>query len=320
MTLFATPLLDDGFPLPITAPFTTQQARAEGVPANQLTRLVREGLLRRLLKRVYVAAQVPDSLALRADALSLVVPPGSVVTDRTAGWLHGADVLAPNDHLQVPPIQLFRTAGHARVRNGISSGGERTLLPQDLTVVRGLVVTTPLRTAWDLGRLLHRDQAIGGLDAMERLQAFGHDEMLGGVERFARQRGVVQLRQLAPLADGRSQSMGESTLRLRWLDERDLPAPTPQVPVLDDAGREIFYLDLGVPELKLAVEYDGQRWHGPEQVAHDEARRDWIRRERGWMITVFRRDDVYGQHEDAGRLIREQVYAARRRLELSSWG
>lgn len=319
MTLIHRPLLDDSSPLPTTAPFTTEQARAAGIGPNQLTRLVAEGLIRRLLKRVYVAAQAPDTLELRAEALSLVVPPGSVVTDRTAGWLHGADVLAPNDHLQVPSVQVYREAGRARVRTALSTGGERTFMRQDLTVVRGLAVTTPLRTAWDLGRLLPRDQALGGLDAMLRLQAFSRLELLAGLERFAKQRGVVQLRELAPLADGRSQSMGESTLRLRWLDQRDLPRPALQIPILAADGREIFYLDLGIPELRLAAEYDGQRWHGPEQEEHDSQRRAWIRRERGWMIEVFRRDDVYGQHEDAGSRLREKVYAARRRLGLTPW-
>ena len=76
--------------------------------------------------------------------------------------------------------------------------GERALSATDLTVVHGLAVTTELRTAWDLGRFSRRDDAIGGLDRLLRTGAFTRDELLGGVERFARQRGVVQLRDLAP--------------------------------------------------------------------------------------------------------------------------
>ena len=88
--------LDGRFPLPLDRPFTHGTAREAGLQNRDLGVLVTEGFLRRLVAGVYVADQVPDSLALRAQALRLVVPPDAVVTDRTAGWLHGAPmVLAP---------------------------------------------------------------------------------------------------------------------------------------------------------------------------------------------------------------------------------
>ena len=53
-----------------------------------------------------------------------------------------------------------------RLRNGLCASGERSFRPSDLTTIGGLTLTTPLRTAWDLGRLAHRDSAIGALDAL----------------------------------------------------------------------------------------------------------------------------------------------------------
>src|SRR5687767_5657817 len=98
------PLLGDRFPLPLDRPFTFQAARSHGLGPHDLGWLCGEGYLRRMLKGVYVAAQAVDSIELRALALRLVVPNGAVVTDRSAGWLHGAEmILAPNDHLGVPP-------------------------------------------------------------------------------------------------------------------------------------------------------------------------------------------------------------------------
>jgi hypothetical protein len=307
-------VLDDRFPVPVCRPFTTNLATRTGVTPRTLARLVSHGLLRRVLKGVYVGAQVEDSMFVRTEALILVVPRSCVVTDRTAGWLHGGEVLAPNDHLRVPPLQIFRTAGNTRLRNALCASGQRTFLPEDLMEINGLIVTTPLRTAWDLGRLLRRDQAIGALDSMLRLGKFSKEEMLGGIERFRRQRGVVQLSDLAPLADARSESPGESTLRLRWLDASDLPRPEPQVPILSDAGREIYFLDLGVEE------YDGELWHSrDEDRENDERRRGWIRDERDWVIRVFTKADVYGPHEDASRVLREGVSEARHRLGCLPW-
>lgn len=307
-------LLGPGFPLPLEQPFTTRQALESGISRWRLHRLVREGYLRRLLKGVYVAAQTPDSLLLRAEALVSVVPTHAVVTDWTAVWLF-TGLLPPNDHLAVPAISMFLPAGKGRLRNQLCDSGERTFVTGDLLTIGGLRVTTPLRTAWDMGRLAHRDRALSGMDGLLRHDPSMREEMVGGVERFRRQRGVVQLRELAPLADARAESPGESVLRLRWLDLRSLPAPTPQVPIFDDRGVRIHRLDLGVEKLRFSVEYDGEEFHSTnEDLVHDERRREWIRRERGWLIVPVRKHNVFGATRDIEGILYEGVREARRRL------
>ena len=214
------PFLDRTFALPVDRPFTRAQARAEGFPDARLGRLVALGLLRRPIKGVYVASQVADSPRLRAHCLSLVVPSDYVVCDRHAGWLLGADmILAPGEHLDLRPISVFRPSGHGRLRNDLCDSGERNLTRSDVVEVGGLAVTSPLRTAWDLGRVRSREQALSGLDAMLRLGIFTAPELIRGVERFRGIRWVTRLRELAPLADGRAASPGESVLRLRWLNK-----------------------------------------------------------------------------------------------------
>jgi hypothetical protein len=316
-TLFTTEaLLGNDFPLPLDRPFTAAQAAAAGVTRAVLRRLLRDHYVRRMVKGVFVAAQTPDSLMLRAQALLLIVPKHAVVCDWTAVWLF-TGVLPPNQHLEVPPVSLFLPRGRGRLRNELCSSGERSFARGDVMTLEGLTVTTPLRTAWDIGRLAHRDLAIGALDALLRMGGFSHDELLGGVERFRKQRGVVQLRHLAPLADPRSQSTGESTLRLRWRDLPSLPPPEPQVPIVDAHGREIFYLDLGVRDLRFAVEYDGEQFHTTdEDVEHDRQRREWIEKNRGWIIEVVRKDNVFGRARDVERILIQGVAEARRRLGL----
>ena len=260
------------FPLPVDEPFTYAQSLEAGVTRRQLGRLHHEGLVCRPIKGVYVGTHVPDSLALRAACLSLVVPSDCVVVDRHAGWLLGAEmVLRPNEHLDLRPLSIFRPSGHGRLRNAIAASGERNLRDDDLTVVHGMQVTTPLRTAWDLGRVRWTDEAISGLDALFRLRAFTREEFLAGIERFAGMRWVTTLREIGPFADGRSESPGESVLRLRCI-EAGLHVE-PQVEVYDGdvlLGR----LDLLNEDLPLGVEYDGVEWHStPEQQEHDRSRR-----------------------------------------------
>ena len=268
-SLIGQPCLDESFPLPLDEPFTTKTAYGAGLSRWALHWLLREGFLRRPLKNVYVATQAPDTIDLRAQCLRLVVPADCVICDRHAGWLLGAEmVLRPNEHIHLEPISLFRPSDRGRLRNQLCDSGERNLIPSDITEVRGLPVTTPLRTAWDLGRVRYREQAIAGLDAMLRLGVFTREDLLAGIERFRRMRWVTTLRSIAPIADGRAESPGESVLRLRWID-CGLPTPELQIEVWRD-GVLIARLDVGNEDLRFAAEYDGAEWHSSaEQREHD---------------------------------------------------
>lgn len=270
--------------------------------------------MRRLLRSVYVAAQAPDSLLLRAQALALVTPRDAAITDWTACWLH-TGILGPGDHLDTPPVSIFRFAGECRLRNNLSSSGERSFLPEDLMGVEGVTVTTPLRTALDLGRLQSRDWALAGIDALLRLGVFTTPVLLDNVERFRGQRGVVQLRELAPLGDGRAESPPESVLRLRWLDLPNLPPPEPQVSITLPDGREVYRIDLGVRSLRFGLEYDGEEHHSSDaDRAHDLRRRDDLAERFGWLVVPVTRTNVFGVTRDVERILHEGIRAARRRL------
>jgi hypothetical protein len=178
-----------------------------------------------------------------------------------------------------------------------------------------MVVTTPIRTAWDIGRFFNPVVAIGGMDGLMRTGAFDLEELLAGVERFRRQRGVVRLRIVAPLVDGRSESMGEPALRFRWAECEELPQPEPQVPILDDDGEVRYWLDLGVESIRFAAEYDGEEFHSSDaDRAHDDSRRKWISDTRDWIIRPVRRRNVFGQNRDIESILHEGVAEARRRI------
>lgn len=309
--------LDETCPLPLDRPFTTAQARSEGVGHNQLTWLVQHGYLRRPIKGVFVAAQVADSTWLRCQSLRLVVPEDCVVCDRHAGWLQGAEmVLAPNEHVHLRPISVFRPPGRGRLRNDLADSGERRFAAGDVIEVAGLRVTSPLRTAWDLGRVRWTDRAIAGIDAMLRLGRFSRNEFLEGIERFRGMRWVRVLRAVGPLGDARAQSPGESVLRLRWI-EVNLPTPVPQLEVWR-AGALLAVLDLASSDLRYAAEYDGAEWHSsPEQRAHDHRRRDAVRDER-WVVDSFVAENLFGPRQDAEAKLRRGAAEARRRFGLGA--
>jgi hypothetical protein len=292
--------------LPRERPFTTAEAQDAGVTAKRLRDLIAAGLLKHPMRGVYYAVCVTDTLALRIDCLKLVVPAECVVTDRTAAWLWGAAmVLAPGDHLRVPMVSVFCPPGH-RLRNGLVASGERTFAAGDVLELDGLKVTCPLRTACDLGRLLHRDQAFAAMDALARLRSFCVNELVEATRRFAGYRGVVQLRALAPFVDPDSQSPGESILRLRWLDI-GLPRPKCQVEVPAPHGG-CYWVDMGLADRRFGAEYDGEDFHTDEDAEHDERRREWMRRTENWTIVVARKENIHGPHQDIDEML---VKAAR---------
>lgn len=294
-------------------PFTTAWALKNGFSAHVLARLVADGVLRRPLRGVYVDALLPDSTELRIQLISLVAPPGSVVCDWTACWIWtGLD--SPGSHLVVPRPAVFRFRGNDRTRHGAVRSGERWLLPSDVVpLADGLFITTPIRTAWDLGRFAHRYVAIGGMDALMRFDEFSFNELVYGVPRFKKQRGVVQLRELAFVVDPRSESIGESAVRLHWIELPGAPTPVPQIPVIVD-GKELR-LDLGAEEIKYAAEYDGEAHHSlPEDRAHDESRRTAIENQRGWHVDVLRKGDVFGQHAEVKTILRRGMAEAQDKM------
>ena len=121
------------------------------------------------------------------------------------------------------------------------------------------------------------------------------DQLVVEVERWERCRYVEKARRLAALVEPLTESQPESWLRLRMIDA-GFPRPQVQIPLLRPDGSVRYRLDLGYPELMAAFEYDGLEFHtSREDRAHDEYRRDVIRRVFGWRLTVVGRGEVLGR-------------------------
>jgi hypothetical protein len=308
-------LLGTGFPLSLTDPFTPEQAHAAGVRRRALQELVRAGLVRRVLRGVYAATQAPDDVLIRATALALVVPPTAVVTDRTAAWLHGVEILPRSALTVAPPVEVVHV-DDTRVRRPEVDGRRRELRSSDITTLHGVRVTTALRTSLDLGRLLWRGDALAAIDGFLRI-GVPHPLMSAEIVRFKGFRGVRQLRTLVPLGDPLSESPGEAAARLGWYDA-GLGRPVLQRWVHADDGTPVYRLDISDEEVPFAVEYDGVDFHTSDaDTAYDEERRRWLEEERGWHVEVVTKEDVYRPGADlAPRL--QQAYAEARR-GMSRW-
>ncbi len=265
-------------------PFTWSQARNLGIDRQQLREALRTRTVVRLHRSVYVLADIELTTLQRVRAAALVLPPGSVVVDRSAAFVWGVDSFEHRE-LDVPPaLEWVSLRGRRSTKRLEVHGRSRDLAPDDWVVLDGVRVTTPLRTAMDLGCGLNRRAALAAMDALMRASGFTHQDMRLLLQRYRRRRGVVQLRELVPLVDPRAESPGESWTRLAIIDD-GLPAPELQWWVVID-GVPTYRLDLAYPKAKIAVEYDGEAYHSSdEERAADARRRDWLREE-GWVVIV----------------------------------
>lgn len=266
-------------------PFTSHTARSLGATPDQLTEAVANSELVRVLTGVYLRAEIPLDLVTKSLCAALVVTPHSVLCDRTAAWIHGIDVLRYAELDVVPPVESYVLRGFDPTDRPECAGGTRDLLPEDWMNVRGLRVTTPLRTALDLACKLPRREALAALDAFVRTYGITHRDLHVLLRRYRRRRGVVQARTLVPLADGRSESSGETWTRLE-IKDRGLPSPTLQHWVLV-RGIPTYRLDLAYPHARIAIEYDGEKFHSSlADRERDEVRRSWLRAH-GWHVIVL---------------------------------
>lgn len=232
---------------------------------------------RRLYRGVYADADLPDTLDVRIRGARMIAPPTAVFSGRTAAHLHGAPELADRRGL---PVEVTVPAG---VRFGPVHGlrVRRVDLPvHDITEVGGWRCTTALRTALDIARWEPLPEAVAALDLLLARNVVGEVALREAAgARYGR--GSRQAARAVGLADGRAESQPESRLRV-VLTMAGL-TPVPQYVVRDLDGEFLARVDLALPDLRVAVEYDGA-WHAGEgQFARDRGRLNRLTAA-GWRV------------------------------------
>ncbi len=157
-------------------------------------------------------------------------------------------------------------------------------------MISGVAVTTPARTAFDIGRRTDVGAAVARLDALARATRLDVREVWSIAGQHPGVRGLRRLETVLQLVDAGAQSPKESWLRL-VLIRAGLPRPQTQIPVCGPDGAPFAYLDMGWPDSMVAVEYDGDqhrtdRW----QYVKDIRRRERLE-QLGWTVVTVVAED-----------------------------
>ena len=263
---------------------------SEAVAAGDVTKNALRRYYTRLFPDVYIAPNAEPTAQQLALAGWLWSGRKAVVAGRSAAALHGALWIDPG-----VPVDLLHE-NRNRV-SGVSVRGDR-LGDNEIQLIAGMAVTTPLRTALDLACWYPRRMALPHLDALARATAFDAAEAAALAERYPGRRGIRRARESLHLVDAGSQSPKETWLRL-LLIEAGLPRPQTQIPVYDQSGDLVGYLDMGWEDIKVAAEYDGEQHRTDRFQYSRDVRRHAALERLGWIvIRVLAGDrpaDVIGQ-------------------------
>jgi hypothetical protein len=237
---------------------------AEALDAGAIT--ARE--LRRFYAPVYPGVYVPRGVELSARQRSCAAWLWSrrrgVLAGLSASALWGTRWIEPG--LSAELIHANRREPHMlTVHTDRLAEGETQL-------VDGMLVTTPARTAFDIGRRLDVESGVQRIDALMNATDIKTSDVEAIAARHSGVRGLRQLRETLNLVDGGAESPYESLTRL-LLVQAGFPKPQTQIPVLDEYGRLFARIDMGWAEWLVGVDFEGaHHWTDPKQRTWDVER------------------------------------------------
>ncbi|CAN5381993.1 DUF559 domain-containing protein [soil metagenome] len=143
------------------------------------------------------------------------------------------------------------------------------VLSGEKVVAKGLPVTSPARTAYDLARRLELEGAVPRIDALMNATGLEVVDVEAVARRHPRANGLCQLRETLPMVDGGAESKYESLTRL-LLVQAGFPRPETQIEVFDDNGYFVARIDMGWREFRVGVDFEGaHHWTEPRQFSKD---------------------------------------------------
>jgi hypothetical protein len=229
----------------------------------------------RLFRDVYVNRDVHLTAALRAKAGWLWTKRQGLVAGVSAAAMHGSKWVD-----DATTVELIHENRHRLP--GLFARGDR-IEDDEITIIDGMPVTTPTRTVLDLGCWYPMTSAVAAIDSLARATEIKAADVELLAQRYPGRRGIARARLAITLFDAGAQSPKETWLRLVLINA-GLPRPQTQIPVRDETGNAIAYLDMGWEDVKVAVEYDGDQHRSDRYQYNWDVRRSEILHRLGWTV------------------------------------
>lgn len=255
---------------------------SDAIARGELSRHQRRSRFGTVFHNVAAAKGAHLTAAEKARAAWLWSSERGVLVGRSAAAVHGSYWIDPT-----LPAELVHSNRHAP--SGLVLRADR-LAGDEICLVDGMRVSTPPRTAFDLARRLPQVDAVAAVDALARATGLQLGDVARILDRYPKFRGVRRAEQVMELVDAGAQSPKESWLRI-VLIRAGFPRPQTQIPVRDESGSLVAYLDMGWAGLKVAVEYDGDQHRSDRLQYVKDVRRIEMLESMGWIIVRVNAED-----------------------------
>lgn len=253
----------------------------------------------RLFPDTYVPRAARYPLALRSRAAFRYVEGRGALAGYSAAELLGASCGPPHE-----PAEVVVWRGRQKAHPGLRVH-HQVLEPDELVEVDGVLVTSPLRTAYDLARRGPLVERVVAVDALAHAHDFDPELVRRLGARHRGDRGLRKLDAALGLADRRAASPMETRLRL-VLVLGGLPRPDVQCPVPDERTRTVVWLDLAYPDQQVGVEYDGAMHTRSDVVLRDIGRHTALVAKR-WRVYRYTKHDVLRRPDMIVAQVREAL-------------
>ncbi|WP_353648753.1 hypothetical protein ABLG96_18315 [Nakamurella sp. A5-74] len=301
---------------PAIRPF--DQLIASGWTADGLKRAARSGQLQRLRRGVFRVGPVPADrqVGYRELVIATALEAGDpLVSHVSAAAIY--DLPLVDADLDWVHTTCARTAGGQRKGGVHRHVGHRL---DGMRRIDGVRVTSPARTLVDLARTSSWRTGVSAMDEAVRTGLVERSELAEELSSCGRQHGLPRARVALRLADGRSESPGESVSKVIF-HAAGIALPVSQVEIFSRTGRFLGRSDFWFEGTATIGEFDGlvkygQIPDGPDArtaLIDEKLREDAIRDEGGILARWIWRD-LYRADELASR-IRRAIEIGRRSVE-----
>ena len=250
---------------------------SDAVDAGLLTiRQLRGPFVARVIQGVYRPVWVPLTHKLKCQAASLVLPERAVVTGLSAATVLGLRLADPGDDVMV--ALPLGTSAPRRCGVRLRQVGEQHVRGE---VLDGVRLAHRRRLAFDAAVRRPLPEATAALDALVRHQLVDIDELRSWLPE-CHDNNVREVRRAVELVDPRAESWPETVTRVHLVEAGFDVVPQYRV---TSGSQVVARVDLALPDLKIAIEYDG-RWHEADLQRSLDNERLARLRAAGWTVIV----------------------------------
>jgi hypothetical protein len=235
-----------------------RQLLAMGYSRQAIEHRLGSGRLHRIHRGVYAVGRAELPREGRWVAALLACAPGAYLSHRSAAALYGIGnekTWTRSAQEEVPLIEVTVTRRGEHHRDGIKVHMRPSLPSKDAGTLRGMQVTSPVRTLLDLATLEPDNRLERAVNEADKRDVVDPEALRRAIDAYSGEPGIRALRQVL---DKHTFLFSDDELELLFRPlAREAGLPLPKTKQMVNG----FEVDFYWPTLGLVVETDGWRYH-----------------------------------------------------------